>query len=363
MAKYLLLGLFHEATPTADTIAQLRDLGVPDEGITVMSGMPYRPEWLGRPRYRGRVGLFSLVGAGLGLSLGLFLTVGIWLLYVLIQGGQPTIPIPITLIVLFEVTMLGTMWAAFFSLLVENRFPVFKSQLYDPRITEGHIGVLAEVDEKLADQAEQILKANGAHHFQRIEERRPLFELRGGPWQQFKARVNAAVFGPDPGHRKFWLTVLAALVVLLVVGGLIPYGVFPLSFPTQMENQVSIAYEQGPRLAAPAAAVPVQGPVLIAGQPATAPIPVKADSLQRGKVLFGITCFVCHGVTGAGNGTLSGFFSPKPADLTSAGVQNLSDAEIFLVITQGLGVMPSMAENLSVQDRWDVINYVRGLRK
>ncbi len=54
MAKYLLLGLFHEATPTADTLDQLRQLGVPDEEITVMSGIPYRAEMLGRPRRRGR---------------------------------------------------------------------------------------------------------------------------------------------------------------------------------------------------------------------------------------------------------------------------------------------------------------------
>jgi hypothetical protein len=133
MGNALLLGLFHEATPTADTIDQVRALGISDDSITVMSGMPYRPEILGRPRYRGRVGRLALLGALLGLLLGLFLTVGIWLLYPLVQGGQPIIPIPPTLIILFEATMLGTMWAAFFSLLLENRFPIFKSQLYDPR--------------------------------------------------------------------------------------------------------------------------------------------------------------------------------------------------------------------------------------
>src|SRR3990172_2591958 len=73
MAEVLLLGLFHEATSTADTIDQLRRLGLPDEMITVMSGMPYRPEMLGRPRPQRRLGRISLLGALAGCLLGLFL--------------------------------------------------------------------------------------------------------------------------------------------------------------------------------------------------------------------------------------------------------------------------------------------------
>ena len=259
MSRYVLLGLFHEATPTADTIEQLRAVGISDGQVTVMSGMPYRPEMLGRPRHRGRIGRFAIAGALLGAATALFLTVGIWLLYPLVQGGQPVTPIPPTLIIVFEVTMLGTMWASFLSMLFENRFPAFKSQLYDPRVTEGHIGVLLEVDEKLADQAEAILKANGAHHFQRVEEKRPLFKPRGGTWQDFKERIAAAISGPDAGHRKFWLAVLTILVIGGAIGALIPYGVFPISFPTQMENQISIAYEQGPRRAGSGCAGPRSG--------------------------------------------------------------------------------------------------------
>ena len=60
---------------------------------------------------------------------------------------------------------------------------------------------------------------------------------------------------------------------------------------------------------------------------------------------------------------MGAFFNPKPADLTSERVQSLSDQEIFLVITEGRGLMPSIAENLSPAERWDVINYVRSLKK
>lgn len=341
MAKTLVLGLFHEASPTADTIDQLRKLGIPDEKITIMSGMPYKPEILGRPRPKGKVGLFSGVGAILGLVTGLFLSVGIFLLYPLNQGGQGLVPVPPTLIILFEVMMLGTMWAAFFAMLAENRFPITKSQLYDPRITEGHLGVLSEVDDALADQVDQILRANGAHHLKRADAATP----------------------PDLKHRAFWLVLIGGVIVGAIVVTLAAYGVINIAIPTNMADQLSIAPQMGPRLAAPAQAVPVQGPTLIDGQPATEPVAASADSLQRGKTLFDTNCALCHGTGAKGDGKLSGFFNPKPKDLTSAEIRALSDTDIYLVITNGFGPMPSIAENLNRTERWDVINYVRSLEK
>jgi mono/diheme cytochrome c family protein len=237
--------------------------------------------------------------------------------------------------------MLGTMWATFFGLLFANRFPIFKPQLYDPRITEGHLGVLAEVDEGLADQVESILTRNGAHHM---------------------CRERAGAEG-DPRHRVFWTAVVAALLAAAIVLLVLAYEVVKIPFPTNMANQDSVAYEQGPRLAAPAEAVPVQGPVLIDNQPASEPIPATADSLQRGQVFFGIDCALCHGQDGTGTGPLSELFAPKSADLTGDQVQSLSADEIFMVITNGQGIMPSLAENLDPAGRWDVVNHVHSLKQ
>jgi mono/diheme cytochrome c family protein len=341
MARQLLLGLFHEASPTAETIDQLHKVGVPDEKITIMSGMPYRGEMLGRPRPKRSVAKIALVGAILGLITGLFLSAGIFLLYPLDQGGQPIVPLPPTLIVLFEVTMLGTMWAAFLGMLWVNRFPITKSQLYDPRITEGHIGVLTEVDDSQVDQVENILKSNGAHHLKRADAATP----------------------PDLRHRAFWAVLVGGVVIGSLVLGVVAYGVIGIPFPTNMADQYSIASQQGPRLAAPAQAIPIQGPITIDDQPATEPLASTPDSIVRGKTLFGINCALCHGLDAKGDGKLSGFFNPKPKDLTSAAVQGLSDQEIYMVITNGIGPMPSLAENLGRTERWDVINYVRTLKK
>ena len=341
MAEIQLLGLLHEATPTAETLEQLKQIGIKDDQITVISSVPYRVEMLGRPHPVRRVGPIALVGALLGLLFGLFLTVGIFLLYPLHQGGQPVVPIPPTLIVLFEATMLGTMIATFFGLLDSNLFPIFKRQIYDPRVTEGHIGIVVQIDESQAQQVEDILVANGAHHLKR----EPYEQARDTQLIRFRIAVPVG---------------LAALGVLIL---LIAYDVIKLPIPTQMKNQDVTGYLQGPRLSAPAEAVPIQGPVLIAGQPASQPVPASENSLQRGAILFTRNCVICHGKDASGDGNLSGYFNPPPANLKSDQVVQLSDADIFLVLTQGRGDMPSLAENLLPIERWDVVNHIRSLQK
>jgi mono/diheme cytochrome c family protein len=341
MADIHLLGLFNNLEAAADAIDRLHKQGVDDEKILVLSGSPYKPEMLGRPHHHGKVGLASLVGALLGMLLAAFLTVGIFLLYPMIQGGQPLIPIPPSLIVFFEVIMLGMMWAAFTSMLVLSGMPVFKAQPYDPRITEGYIGVQVTLDNKLANQVEQALQDSGTVGVKR----------------------QALAPAIDLNFRRFWGGGLGVLTIGAVISLLFFYDVLKIDFPTNMNEQDSYGFEQGPRLAAPAESVPVQGPALIAGEPASLPVPSSPNSLQRGKTLFGINCIMCHGAGGTGNGAVGAFFNPKPFNLTSSAVQSLQDDELFLVISQGFGVMPPIAENLSPEERWDVINYVRTLKK
>ncbi len=357
MADTFILGLLHEATPTADTIEQLRELGISDDRMTVMSSTPYRPEMLGRHPHYERLVPIALIGAASGFLAALFLTVGTPLLYSLYVGGQPLIPIPPTLIILFEFTMLGTMVATFAGLVAEITFPKIGGHFYDSRITEGHIGVLVRVRPDLAARVEEILVKNGAHHLQRTEPPR-MFERQGSPWERARARV-----GPRGVYALRWVLILVFLAIPTTIGMLLAYSFFSAPLPNQMVDQSSVAFDQGPRLAAPVEAVPVQGPVLIGDQPATEPLPATANSLQRGRVRFGLTCTACHGQDGAGDGKVGVFFNPRPANLTSATVQKLSDAELFVVITQGIGSMPSMAENLSVADRWNVINHLREMQQ
>ncbi len=346
MAEELVLGLFTDVTAAAQGIGQLRRLGLSDDQVTVMSLVPYEPQMLGRPRPRGGMMPRIFLGGLLGIALALFLTVGVFLLYPLDQGGQPLIPVPPTLIIIAEVALLGIMWAAFFGWLELNRMPAFGRPAYSVRISAGEIGVLARVEHVAAAAAAAALGDSGAREVQHLPNGRRTHQA------EWLISVGAA------------LVVGAVLITILM---LFTYNVLRVSIAGEMFNQPSIAYVQGPRLAAPAAAVPIQGPVLISGQPASEPLSASAASLQRGQVLFGTNCALCHGQGGKGDGPLAGYFHTGsvagPADLTGPAVQQLSDDELFLVITQGFGLMPSLAENLDATERWDVINYVRSLSK
>jgi hypothetical protein len=69
-------------------------------------------------------------------------------------------------------------------------------------------------------------------------------------------------------------------------------------------------------------------------------------------------------VGGQGNGPIATYLEKRrPANLTSDAVQSKSDGAIFLTISNGVpGSMPPLNENLSVRDRWDVVNFIRTLK-
>ena len=67
------------------------------------------------------------------------------------------------------------------------------------------------------------------------------------------------------------------------------------------------------------------------------------------------------------SGVIGGALMFPPANLTGELVQNKADGALFLTISNGIqGTggqihMPALNENLTVRDRWDVVNYIRTL--
>jgi len=155
-------------------------------------------------------------------------------------------------------------------------------------------------------------------------------------------------------------------VVLGVLGAIIllfTFDVFKLEWVSFMEIQPSYDQMDNP-LPVPARSIPIEGAVTIPGMGAPEnPMPGDEASIIRGRELFAINCQMCHGETGTGTGPVAAFLIKyKPANLTTDIVQSKSDGSIFLTISNGLeGRMPPLNENLTVSERWDVVNYVRTL--
>lgn len=137
-----LLALFADVDPAAEGIEKLREMGVPNEDMNVISGIPIPGRVLGRPSAITHVSKIALAGAGLGMLFGLFLIYGTPFLYPLHVGGQPLYPIPMGWIVTFEMTMLGLMGFAFLGLFVDSGFPSYTPKDYVPEISDGKIAVL-----------------------------------------------------------------------------------------------------------------------------------------------------------------------------------------------------------------------------
>jgi putative copper resistance protein D len=94
-------------------------------------------------------------------------------------------------------------------------------------------------------------------------------------------------------------------------------------------------------------------------RPAVAPTPV---SIERGRTLFSAHCAVCHGAAGRGDGPASGGLLQRPADLSAPHTADHTPGDLFWWVTHGLGLaMPAFGDQLSVDERWDLINFVRTL--
>jgi mono/diheme cytochrome c family protein len=96
----------------------------------------------------------------------------------------------------------------------------------------------------------------------------------------------------------------------------------------------------------------------------TFPFPITAKDLDRGQERYNIYCAVCHGLTGYGDGMIArrGFNRPSPASYHQDRLRQAPVGHFFDVMTNGWGAMPSYAAQVSVDDRWRIVAYIRALQ-
>jgi cytochrome c6 len=80
----------------------------------------------------------------------------------------------------------------------------------------------------------------------------------------------------------------------------------------------------------------------------------KADA-QAGAATFKTKCQSCHGADGKGKAAL------KTQDMASAAVQNMSDADLTAITTDGKGKMPAYGKSLKADQIKDLVAYIRSL--
>ncbi len=122
-----------------------------------------------------------------------------------------------------------------------------------------------------------------------------------------------------------------------------------------------------------------------AGAELTNPLERTEQTLAEGEALYQVYCAVCHGVEGHGDGPITKerelvskserrmleTFPPPPSYAASDSVnssrggamKDLTDGKIYHTIVYGVNLMGSHASQLSPEERWKVVMYVRELQK
>jgi mono/diheme cytochrome c family protein len=93
------------------------------------------------------------------------------------------------------------------------------------------------------------------------------------------------------------------------------------------------------------------------------PFPVTREVLNRGRERYNIYCAPCHSRVGDGNGFIpSRGFARMPPSFHIARLQKAPLGYFYDVITSGFGLMPDYASQITPEDRWKIVAYIRALQ-
>lgn len=158
------LGLFNEPTEVAVAIDELHTIGIPEDKMAVLTGVPYPEGALGLQREWLTLPYIVLAGAGAGLLFGLFLSAITPHLYRLDVGGHPPVGVPPAAVITFVFTMMATIVTTFLGVLWEMNFPRFGPAPYHKLVTDGYLAVLLEFPTALEADVRRILEAHKVQH-------------------------------------------------------------------------------------------------------------------------------------------------------------------------------------------------------
>jgi hypothetical protein len=157
-AVYALYPDGHAAQQAVDA---LRQAGVADDDITVISGQPMEHHEFGHIGAKSKMWWIACGGGLLGMGTGFglsWITETSWPINV---GGMPIFAWWPNLIITFELTMLGAILSTVVTLLVTAALPSSRNRLYDPEVTTANkilVGVEGGPAESKAEALGQALR-------------------------------------------------------------------------------------------------------------------------------------------------------------------------------------------------------------
>jgi len=92
------------------------------------------------------------------------------------------------------------------------------------------------------------------------------------------------------------------------------------------------------------------------------PVKSSAEGLAEARKVFGYDCDMCHGPKGDGKGDVVESMKLTMHDWRDpATLANISDGEIFYIITKGKGKMMAEGDRVPEKLRWNLVNLGRAM--
>jgi mono/diheme cytochrome c family protein len=93
------------------------------------------------------------------------------------------------------------------------------------------------------------------------------------------------------------------------------------------------------------------------------PVKPTPESLAKGKKTYAIDCAMCHGENGDGKGDLAADMKNVTDFTAPDALKNHTDGELFYIMRKGKGDMPPEGDRAKNDDIWNLVNYIRSLKK
>lgn len=102
---------------------------------------------------------------------------------------------------------------------------------------------------------------------------------------------------------------------------------------------------------------------VVGGKPANSfPFTMDQQALLRGQERYNIFCAPCHDQVGTGQGMIVRRGLRAPASFHIDRLRETPEGTFFEHITKGFGVMPDYAQQITPEDRWAIVAYIRALQ-
>ena len=154
-------GLYVDPSHAQRAVDNLRQAGVSDADITVISSEPFEQYEFGHRDARTAMPWIAAVAGLCGLMASYYLLGASQMSWPLRTSGMPIVPLWTNLIIIFEMTMLSAIIATVITLLITAGLPSRGGRLYDPEVSDGYILVGVENPSDAA-RLESALEMHGA---------------------------------------------------------------------------------------------------------------------------------------------------------------------------------------------------------